>query len=153
MRLFSTSFLAACVIAAFSSGCSTHHFAKTGAAVDVVQFANVEAALEVGQPVEANVKVTEFLIFKFGLPNEFADGVAYGTGGTGGGFLAAILGGGVAEAAKAAAAYKALKPSESHVLLGARYELHIDDFFIFKKYDVTVRGTSAKITGFTQKAD
>ena len=149
MRSMALLFIVAVV--ALASGCTTHNYAKVGSNVDVVQFANVEAGLEVGQPIEAQVQVTEIFGFiKLGMPNEFADGISYGAGGGGGGLLSGIFGPGTAELAKSAAAYKAIKEAQYDVILGARYYVKTNWFLVGTKYDVTVKGTGAKVTGFSQ---
>lgn len=46
---------------------------------------------------------------------------------------------------KAAAAYKAVKSSGSDLIVAPRYEVNVEDYFIYKKVDVTVTGNKGSI--------
>ena len=47
--------------------------------------------------------------------------------------------------AKAAAAFKAVKNSNADLIVAPRYEVSVNDYFLFKKVDVKVTGSKGTI--------
>ncbi|MNJ65920.1 hypothetical protein D3C77_619600 [compost metagenome] len=47
--------------------------------------------------------------------------------------------------AKAAAAFKAVKSSDADLIVAPRYEVSVQDYFVFKKVDVKVTGSKGSI--------
>lgn len=76
-----------------------------------------------------------------GGDTQFADGVSYGGASAGG--LSGMLD--PVSAVKSAAAYKAVKSSGADLIIAPRYEVTEQDYFIFKKVDVTVKGNKGNI--------
>ena len=74
-----------------------------------------------------------------GGDSEFADGVTYG------GQAPAFSLPDPVSATKAAAAYKAVKSSGSDLIVAPRYAVSVEDYFIFKKVNVTVTGNKGSI--------
>lgn len=76
-----------------------------------------------------------------GGDTQFADGVTYGGGE--GGFA---LGLDPVASAKSAAAYKAVKASGADVIVAPRYEVNVQDYFVFKTVNVSVTGKKGSVT-------
>ena len=48
---------------------------------------------------------------------------------------------------KSAAAFKAVKSSGADLIVAPRYEVSVQDYFVFKKVDVKVTGNKGNIAG------
>jgi hypothetical protein len=131
------------------TACSTvYHKSESSGALEVEVKSSFVADLEVDTTKRiqgtANQNVL-FGLFHFGTPTNFADGVNYGTGGGGGG----LFGPGAVETTKSAAAYNAMAPSKSEVLIAPQYIVKITSKLlgVWKEISVTVSGYGAKIKG------
>lgn len=134
-------------------GCSTDaHFRHSGPLhVDVT--AKVEAKLTLKGDIKGEAEVTRILGFIVLGPTEWAEGVAYGgASAPAGGLLSGVFGGGGdASLAKQAAAWNAVKSGNNMVIVAPRYDIHVDDFFVFKATKATVQGKGADIASLTAK--
>ena len=104
---------------------------------------DLKADVKVGETIsgESSANVL-FGWLNIGGDNKFADGVSYGPS-TGGG-MGLPLPDPVASA-KAAAAYKAVKASGADLIVAPRYEVTVNDYFIFKQVSVKVTGNKGSI--------
>lgn len=115
-------------------------------------------------PIKADIKVDEtkkivgessssyFLIFRVTGDNKFADGINYSTDASAS-FLQQINPLRLVQArrlnqVRGAAAYKALSTGNYDVLVHPNYSTTIENYLIFKKYNVTVEGYGAKYQNF-----
>tara|TARA_B110001452_G_scaffold63804_1_gene50542 strand:- start:265 stop:792 length:528 start_codon:yes stop_codon:yes gene_type:complete len=115
-------------------------------------------------PIKADIKVDEtakikgqstcsyFLIFRVSGDNSFADGIQYSTDASASPLqqlnpFKIIRSGRIAKV-RGAAAYKALSSGNYDVLVHPNYTTTIENYLIFKKYDVKVEGYGAKYENF-----
>ncbi len=135
-------------------GCSTDaHFRHSGPLV-VNTVANVDAKLTLKGDIKGEAEVTRILGFIVLGPTEWAEGVGYGGAAApaAGGIGALFFGGpGDDHLAKAAAAWNAVKSGNNMVIVAPRYDVHVDDFFVFKATKATVWGKGADIASLTAK--
>ena len=130
-------------VIAGASGCVSYNISQPSAPIDSVVKADLKADVAVGEAISGQSSVNILFGFlKFGGDSEFADGVAYG--GDGGGALGG-LGFDPVSAVKAAAAYKAVKASGADLIVAPRYEVSEENYFVFKKVAVTVKGNKGNI--------
>lgn len=103
--------------------------------------AQLKADVAVGEKISGQSS-TNILFgwLQLGGDNQFADGVGYG--GTGASVFSLLD---PVASTKAAAAYKAVKSSGSDLIVAPRYEVKVEDYFIYKKVDVTVTGNKGSI--------
>ncbi|MCQ2379593.1 MAG: hypothetical protein MJ025_01540 [Victivallaceae bacterium] len=88
-----------------------------------------------------------FGIITWGV-NEFADNAFVETNSSSGFPLFKIVDG--VTAAKRGATYKACESGKVDYVLGAKYRVDTEDYFVFKKISCTVSGTGAKLNGLTK---
>ncbi|BAV73885.1 hypothetical protein TRE132_19300 [Pseudomonas chlororaphis subsp. aurantiaca] len=123
------------------SGCTSYNISQPAAPIDSQVKADLKADVAVGEAISGQSSVNIlFGVLKFGGDNQFADGVTYG-GDTGGGLgmLDPV------SAVKSAAAYKAVKASGADLIVAPRYEVSEENYFVFKKVSVTVKGNKGSI--------
>ncbi|WNW12510.1 hypothetical protein RRX38_15635 [Pseudomonas sp. DTU_2021_1001937_2_SI_NGA_ILE_001] len=130
---------------ATTSGCVSYNVSQPSAPLSGNVQADLKADVSVGGPIsgESSTNVL-FNFLTLGADNQYADGVAYGGSAAGG--LALGLPDPVSTT-KAAAAYKAVKASGADLIVAPRYEVKVQDYFIFKKVDVKVMGNKGTING------
>ncbi|MBO3277177.1 hypothetical protein [Pseudomonas schmalbachii] len=141
MKKFWMSAVAAAVIAT-ASGCTSYNISQPSAPVDSAVKTDLKADVSVGEQISGQSSVSILFGFlKLGGDTQFADGVAYGgeSGGLGLGAFDPV------SSAKAAAAFKAVKSSGSDLIVAPRYEVTVQDYFIFKTVDVKVVGNKGSI--------
>ncbi|MDB6142757.1 MAG: hypothetical protein JWP80_1801 [Pseudomonas sp.] len=137
-------YLAAAVamLIATTSGCVSYNASQPTAPISGSVTADLKANVQVGEQIsgESSTNIL-FGWLNIGGDNQFADGVTYG--GDGGssplGFLDPV------SSVKAAAAYKAVKSSGSDLIVAPRYEVTVEDYFVFKKVNVKVTGNKGSI--------
>jgi len=130
-------------IAALATGCTSYNVSQPIAPVAGVVKTDLKADVAVGGPISGQSQVNILFGFiKFGGDSQFADGVTYGAESGTGMSLAAFD---PVSSAKAAAAYKAVKSSGSDLIVAPRYEVSVQDYFLFKKVDVKVTGNKGNI--------
>ncbi len=135
--------VALATVIAGASGCVSYNISQPSAPIDSVVRADLKADVTVGEAISGQSSVNILFGFlKFGGDSEFADGVAYG--GDGGGALGG-LGFDPVSAVKSAAAYKAVKASGADLIVAPRYEVSEENYFVFKKVAVTVKGNKGNI--------
>lgn len=140
-KLWMSTALAAVIVTA--SGCTSYNVNQPSAPMDGVVSTDLKADVRVGEPITGQSSVNILFGFlKFGGDNQFADGVAYG--GTDGGSLLSFD---PVSSAKSAAAFKAVKSSGADLIVAPRYEVSVQDYFVFKKVDVKVTGNKGNIAG------
>ncbi|AKA25641.1 hypothetical protein [Pseudomonas chlororaphis] len=124
-----------------ASGCTSYNISQPAAPIDSQVKADLKADVAVGEAISGQSSVNIlFGVFKFGGDSQFADGVTYG-GDTGGGLgMLDPVG-----AVKSAAAYKAVKASGADLIVAPRYEVSEENYFVFKKVSVTVKGNKGSI--------
>lgn len=150
--------LASAVVVA--AGCHSFNTNKPSAPLQPRLVTNeLRADIKVGEKVsgESSLNVL-FGWIAFGGDSNFADGVAYdgvGASSAAGGGIGGILPVNpfammdkTAEV-KAAAAYNALTPVNGDVIISPRYEVTVDDFFVFKKIHVKVTGYKGTVNSIT----
>ncbi|MBB4864085.1 hypothetical protein HNP46_002949 [Pseudomonas nitritireducens] len=134
---------AAAVVSAalLASGCTSYNVSQPIAPVAGEVKTDLKADVAVGGPISGQSQVNILFGFlKFGGDSQFADGVTYGAdSGAGLSFLDPV------SSVKAAAAYKAVKSSNADLIVAPRYEVSVQDYFIFKKVDVKVTGNKGNI--------
>jgi hypothetical protein len=132
--------LVAAVIAT-TSGCMSHNVSQATAPLTGQVDAQLKADVAVGEKISGQSS-TNILFgwLQLGGDNQFADGVGYG--GSSGSVFSLLD---PVASTKAAAAYKAVKSSGSDLIVAPRYEVKVEDYFVFKKVDVTVTGNKGSI--------
>lgn len=129
--------------AVLASGCSSYNISQPIAPVAGAVKTDLKADVAVGESISGQSQVNILFGFiKFGGDNQFADGVTYGAESGSGLSLAAFD---PVSSAKAAAAYKAVKSSNADLIVAPRYEVSVQDYFVFKKVDVKVIGNKGSI--------
>ncbi|MBX8512983.1 hypothetical protein K5D34_25160 [Pseudomonas cichorii] len=135
---------AVATLIATTSGCVSYNVSQPTAPLEGVVKTDLKADVKVGGAIsgESSTNIL-FNVLSFGGDNRYADGVVYG-GASGGGALSLPLPDPVAKT-KAAAAYKAVKSSGADLIVAPRYEVNVQDYFIFKKVNVKVTGNKGSI--------
>lgn len=136
---------AVATLIATTSGCVSYNVSQPTAPLEGVVKTDLKADVKVGGAIsrESSTNIL-FNVLSFGGDNRYADGVVYG-GASGGGALSLPLPDPVATT-KAAAAYKAVKSSGADLIVAPRYEVNVQDYFIFKKVNVKVTGNKGSIS-------
>ncbi|KJK06188.1 lipoprotein [Pseudomonas sp. 5] len=133
--------LALSTLIAAASGCTSYNISQPSSPIDSQVKADLKADVAVGEAISGQSSVNIlFGVFKFGGDTEFADGVSYG--GESGGALGMLD---PISAVKSAAAYKAVKASNADLIVAPRYEISEENYFVFKKVSVTVKGSKGNI--------
>lgn len=102
---------------------------------------NLKADVKVGESISGQSSVNiQFGVFKLGGDTQFADGVTYGGGE--GGFA---LGQDPVASAKSAAAYRAVTASGADVIVAPRYEVNVQDYFVYKTVNISVTGKKGTV--------
>ncbi|WP_122315096.1 hypothetical protein [Pseudomonas cichorii] len=129
---------------ATTSGCVSYNVSQPAAPLEGVVKTDLKADVKVGGAIsgESSTNIL-FNFLSFGGDNKFADGVAYGGASSGGGLGLALPD--PVSTTKAAAAYKAVKSSGADLIVAPRYEVNVQDYFIFKKVNVKVTGNKGSI--------
>ncbi|MCX2897462.1 hypothetical protein ORL50_06765 [Pseudomonas mandelii] len=135
-------FIALSTLIATATGCVSYNQSQPSSPIDSTVKADLKADIAVGDAISGQSSVNVLFGFlKFGGDSQFADGVAYG--GQSGGLSG--LGLDPVSAVKSAAAYKAVKSSGADLIVAPRYEVNEENYFIFKKVSVTVKGNKGNI--------
>ena len=131
-------------ISAFAllTGCASQNVSQPAVPLNGTVETNLKADVKVGETIsgESSVNIL-FNVFKLGGDTQFADGVTYG--GSEGGFA---LGLDPVASAKSAAAYKAVMASGADVIVAPRYEVKVQDYFVYKTVNVKVTGNKGTVT-------
>ncbi|RON68807.1 hypothetical protein [Pseudomonas fluorescens] len=140
MKIFFKLISLSAVIAT-ASGCTSYNISQPSSPIDSQVKAELKADVTVGEAISGQSSVNIlFGVLKFGGDTQFADGVSYGgDSGAGLGLLDPV------SAVKSAAAYKAVKSSGADLIVAPRYEINEDNYFVFKKVSVTVKGNKGLI--------
>ncbi len=129
--------------AASLTGCASYNVSQPIAPVAGAVKTDLKADVAVGEPISGDSSVNILFGFlKFGGDSQFADGVTYGAESGSGLSLGAFD---PVSSAKAAAAFKAVKNSNADLIVAPRYEVSVNDYFLFKKVDVKVTGSKGTI--------
>ncbi|MDH0747273.1 hypothetical protein N5D61_13070 [Pseudomonas sp. GD03842] len=134
---------AVATLIATTSGCVSYNMSQPTASLSGEVKTDLKADVKVGETIQG--ESSSNILFgwlNLGGDNQFADGVTYGAASGGG--LGLPLPDPVSRA-KAAAAYKAVKSSGSDLIVAPRYEVTVNDYFIFKKVNVKVTGNKGSI--------
>lgn len=131
---------AAAVVVLATTGCMSHNVSQPNAPIAGTVTADLKANIDVGGEITGqSTSNILFGVLKITGDSEFADGVTYG------GPAPAFSLPDPISATKAAAAYKAVKSSGSDLIVAPRYAVSVEDYFIFKKVNVTVTGNKGSI--------
>ena len=131
---------AAAVVVLTTTGCMSHNVSQPNAPIAGTVTADLKANIDVGGEITGqSTSNILFGVLKISGDSEFADGVTYG------GPAPAFSLPDPISATKAAAAYKAVKSSGSDLIVAPRYAVSVQDYFIFKKVNVTVTGNKGSI--------
>jgi hypothetical protein len=127
---------------ALLTGCASQNVSQPALPLGGAVETGLKADVKVGEVItgESSVNIL-FSVIKFGGDSQFADGVTYGGGE--GGFA---LGLDPVSSAKSAAAYKAVKASGADVIVAPRYEVNVQDYFVYKTVNVKVTGNKGTVT-------
>ncbi len=137
-KIWMTAAIAAVVLA--TSGCMSHNVSQPNAPIAGSVTADLKANIEVGDVITGQSSSDIlFGVLKISGDSEFADGVSYG------GPTPAFSLPDPVSATKAAAAFKAVKSSGADLIVAPRYAVSVEDYFIFKKVNVTVTGNKGMI--------
>lgn len=131
------------ILIATTSGCVSYNVSQPTAPLSGEVRTDLKADVKVGEAIsgESSTNIL-FGWLALGGDNKFADGVTYGAGS--GSAMGLPLPDPVSNA-KAAAAYKAVKSSGSDLIVAPRYEVTVNDYFIFKQVKVKVTGNKGSI--------
>jgi hypothetical protein len=134
--------IAAIFAFALLTGCASQNISQPAVPLNGTVGTDLKADVKVGETIsgESSVNIL-FNVFKLGGDTQFADGVTYGGGE--GGFA---LGLDPVASAKSAAAYKAVKASGADVIVAPRYEVNVQDYFVFNTVTVKVTGNKGTVT-------
>jgi hypothetical protein len=129
---------------ATTSGCVSYNVSQPSASLSGDVKTDLKADVKVGEAIsgESSTNVL-FGWLNIGGDTQFADGVTYG-GASGGGGIGLPLPDPISST-KAAAAFKAVKSSGSDLIVAPRYEVTVNDYFIFKQVNVKVTGNKGSI--------
>jgi hypothetical protein len=132
---------AVATLIASTTGCVSYNMSQPTASLSGDVKTDLKADVKVGETIsgESSANIL-FGWLNIGGDNQFADGVAYGGASGGIGLLPDPV-----SSAKAAAAYKAVKSSGSDLIVAPRYEVTVNDYFIFKQVNVKVTGNKGSI--------
>ena len=131
---------AAAVVVLTTTGCMSHNVSQPNAPIAGTVTADLKANIDVGGEITGqSTSNILFGVLKISGDSEFADGVTYG------GPAPAFSLPDPISATKAAAGYKAVKSSGSDLIVAPRYAVSVEDYFIFKKVNVTVTGNKGSI--------
>lgn len=132
---------AVATLIATTSGCVSYNMSQPTAPISGSVSADLKANVKVGEKItgESSTNIL-FGWLSVGGDTQFADGVTYGGAGGSAFSLPDPI-----SAVKAAAAYKAVKSSGSDLIVAPRYEVNVEDYFIFKKVNVKVTGNKGSI--------
>ena len=137
-KIWMTAAVAAVVLA--TSGCMSHNVSQPNAPIAGSVTADLKANIDVGDVITGQSSSDIlFGVLKISGDSEFADGVSYG------GPTPAFSLPDPVSATKAAAAFKAVKSSGADLIVAPRYAVSVEDYFIFKKVNVTVTGNKGMI--------
>lgn len=134
---------AVATLIATTSGCVSYNMSQPVASLSGDVTTDLKADVKVGETIQG--ESSSNILFgwlNIGGDTQFADGVTYG--GASGGGMGLPLPDPVSQA-KAAAAYKAVKSSGSDLIVAPRYEVTVNDYFIFKQVNVKVTGNKGSI--------
>ncbi len=127
---------------ALLTGCASQNVSQPTAPLNGSVATDLKADVKVGEPISGQSSVNIlFNVFKLGGDSQFADGVTYGGGE--GGFA---LGLDPVASAKSAAAYKAVMSSGADLIVAPRYEVSVEDYFVYKTVNVKVTGKKGTVT-------
>jgi hypothetical protein len=128
---------------ATTSGCVSYNVSQPSASLSGDVKTDLKADVKVGEAIsgESSTNVL-FGWLNIGGDTQFADGVTYG-GASGGGMGLPLPD--PISSTKAAAAFKAVKSSGSDLIVAPRYEVTVNDYFIFKQVNVKVTGNKGSI--------
>lgn len=134
---------AVATLIATTSGCVSYNVSQPAAPLSGDVKTDLKADVKVGEAIsgESSTNIL-FGWLALGGDSQFADGVTYGA--AGGSAMGLPLPDPVSNA-KAAAAYKAVKSSGADLLVAPRYEVTVNDYFIFKQVNVKVTGNKGSI--------
>lgn len=126
---------------ALLTGCASQNVSQPTAPLNGEVTTNLKADVKVGETITGQSTVNIlFNVFKLGGDSQFADGVTYGGGE--GGFA---LGLDPVASAKSAAAYKAVTTSGADLIVAPRYEVNVEDYFVYKTVNVKVTGKKGTV--------
>ncbi|WP_324731332.1 hypothetical protein [Pseudomonas paeninsulae] len=127
---------------ALLTGCASQNVSQPTAPLNGTVETNLKADVKVGETISGQSSVNIlFNVIKLGGDTQFADGVTYGGGE--GGFA---LGIDPVASAKSAAAYKAVMSSGADLIVAPRYEVSVEDYFVYKTVNVKVTGKKGTVT-------
>ncbi len=134
---------AVATLIATTSGCVSYNMSQPAAPLSGEVKSELKADVKVGEVIsgESSTNIL-FGWLALGGDTQYADGVTYGAAGGSG--LGLPIPDPVSNA-KAAAAYKAVKSSGSALIVAPRYEVTVNDYFIFKQVNVKVTGNKGSI--------
>lgn len=149
MKFITTITFAALVLA---TGCANHiHKNQDTAAMDVKVRANLMADVEVDmtkkiQGSAHQSRVLGFIWIKHA--HHYADGVAYSAAGE-----SSFFGPGIVEQTKSAAAYKAVVPTKSDLIVAPQYTIKEKSYFFgaYTEVTATVSGYSGKVKNISAR--
>ena len=146
-------FLTVLALAALVSCSSTNHLSHNPPRTNVSVKSHLHADVEVDmtKKIIGKARHTRILGFHTQTSTNYADGVTYDTGSSGGG-LFGFFGPGMEEAAKSAAAYNATVPNKADVLVAPQYLVKVKSYFFgaYKEVTAQVWGYSGKVRNITQ---
>lgn len=126
-----------------ATGCTSFNASQPSAALNTTIENGLKADIAVGGDITGQSSINILFGFiKLGGDTKFADGVNYGSSSASTGILSFLD---PVEAVKSAAAFKAVTDSQADVIVAPRYEVSVNDFFVFKTVDVTVKGKKGTI--------
>lgn len=127
---------------ALLTGCASQNVSQPTAPLNGTVETDLKADVKVGETISGQSSVNIlFNVIKLGGDTQFADGVTYGGGE--GGFA---LGIDPVASAKSAAAYKAVMSSGADLIVAPRYEVSVEDYFVYKTVNVKVTGKKGTVT-------
>jgi hypothetical protein len=142
MKKFSLFAVGALIAITGLTGCQSTNISARSARISPGIETTLKADIIVGNDISGNVKETVILgLFGIGGPTKFADGACQSNGS---GVLSDILPSPLI-GLKSAAAYKAIGGKAGDIIVAPKYVIEIEDYFLWKNYDVTVQGKSGKI--------
>ncbi len=140
--------LASAVVVA--AGCHSFNTNRTAATLSSqgIVTNEIRADIKVGERVsgESNLNVL-FGFISFGGDSNFVDGVGFNGVSSGGLLPSNPLD--KTPQVQSAAAYNALAPVNGDVLISPRYEITVDDYFVFKKIHVKVTGYKGTVNSIS----